>query len=174
VTIVTFPVPPNPFPWKPLVWGQIEMFGHKFFQTLPSEIGVIVLLGDPDPEVGTLVARGFGNAPRGVVNVSPHCSYPTAPAGPGEPSGVTGSNSIAMTPWNDVGAVPANNTGNESTLYVILVNEGKKSGRKAKFDFSAAGSSLFVLACPMTDQDQLSPPLYGGLSAKIKLSANIP
>jgi hypothetical protein len=170
VAIVTFPMPPQPFPWKPLVWGQIEMQGTKWFQSLPDKIGIIVLLGDSDPEVGTLVGRGFGNAPRGVVTVMPHCSYPQHPAGPGEPAGVAGSSSIAMTPWNDVGAVPANSTGSASTLYVVLVNEGKATGSNARFDFSAAGSSLFVLACPMTDQDQLSPPLYGGLSTRMTLT----
>lgn len=170
VTIVTFPIPPNPFPWKPLVWGQIEMYGTQWFEILPSDIGVIVLLGDSDPEVGTLVARGFGNAPSGVVTVMPHCSYPQYPAGPGEPSGVDGSSGISMTPWNSVGAVSANSTGNESTLYVVLVNEGKATGINSTFDFNAAGSSLFVLACPMTAQDQLSPPLYGGLSTRTKLS----
>ncbi|HEY2012797.1 MAG TPA: hypothetical protein VGH38_04815, partial [Bryobacteraceae bacterium] len=125
VVIVTFPVPAAPFPWKPLVWGQIEMQGTKWFEFLPDEIGILVLLGDPDPEVGTPVARGFGNAARGVVSVIPHCSYPLYPEGPSGPPAPAGSNSIAMTPWNDVGAVPANNTGNESTLYVVLVNEGK-------------------------------------------------
>lgn len=173
VTIVTFPVPPCSFPWKPLVWGQIEMYGTKWFQFLPSDIGVIILLGDPDPEVGTLVARGFGNAPRGVVTVIPHCSYPQHPAGPGEPAGDPGSDSFAMTPWNSVGAVPENHTGSQGTLYVVLVNEGKAQGSSARFDFSAAGSSLFVMACPMTEQDQLSPPLYGGLSTQIKLSGLI-
>lgn len=380
VTVLTFPVPPCPFPFKPLVFGQIEMFSHKIFERLPSEIGVMVLLGDPDPEVGTLVARGFGNAARGVVVVMPHCSYPQNPTGSsvvwdstgttgipnashtggtpvtythhvssaadvtvelgisfvgtgsnpwsffaptsvtfgshpmnfkgfcgnnnvtnatgfvalysysgiglqgaqtvsvtapttgfwwaqsvaytgvanvssihtnfgnstnpttgaitsapgdmvvsilGEPGKVcsaptqtqrflqsgttnyesgciqdapgaatvtsamtaatglwaaaavnlspdtTGPDSIAMTPWNDVAAIAANNTGGESTLYVILVNEGKKAGLRAKYDFDVAGSGLFVLACPMTDQDQLSPPLYGGLSTTIKLTGLI-
>lgn len=170
VTIVTFPVPPCSFPWKPLVWGQIEMYGTQWFEFLPSDIGVIILLGDPDPEVGTLVARGFGNAPRGVVTVIPHCSYPQYPAGPGEPEGDVNSSSLAMTPWNTVGAVPENHTGAQGTLYVILVNEGKAEGSSTRFDFTAAGSSLFVLACPMTEQSQLSPPLYGGLSTKIRLS----
>lgn len=173
VAIANFSIPPCPFPWKPLVWGQIEMYGtstNTWFVTPPSQIGIIVLLGDPDPEVGTLIARGFGNAPRGVVTVFPHCSYPQHPAGPGEPAGVAGSDSLAMTPWNDLGAVSANNTGNESTIYVILVNEGKKYGQRVRFDFEAAGSSLFVMACPMTDQDQLSPPLYGGLTTRTKLA----
>lgn len=170
VTIVTFPVPPCPFPWKPLVWGQIEMQGTSWFEFLPDQIGVIVLLGDSDPEVGTLVGRGFGNAPRGVVTVMPHCSYPQHPAGPGEPAGVAGSESIAMTPWNDVGAVPADHTGADGTLFVVLVNEGKAIGINSSYDFTAAGSSLFILACPMTAQDQLSPPLYAGFSVRAKLT----
>jgi hypothetical protein len=170
VVIATFRLPALPFDWKPLVWGQIEMYGKLWYQILPSDIGILVLLGDADPEVGTLVGRGFGNAARGVVSIMPHCSYPQAPAGPGEPSGVPGSTSIAMTPWNDVAKVSANNTGAESTLYVILVNEGKRWGIETRYDFHVSGSSVFVLACPMTDQDQLSPPLYAGLAVRIKLS----
>lgn len=170
VTIVTFPIPPCPFPWKPLVWGQIEMQGTKWFESLPDEIGILVLLGDPDPEVGTPIGRGFGNAPRGVVTVIPHCSYPLQPEGPDGPSAPAGSNSIAMTPWNAVGAVEANHTGNEGTLYVVLVNEGKATGKRSQFDFNAAGSSLFIMACPMTAQNQLSPPQYGGLSVRTKLT----
>lgn len=173
VTILTFPVPPAPFDWKPLVFGQIEMYGHTLFERIPSEIGVMVLLGDPDPEVGTLVARGFGNAARGVVSVFPHCSYPASPAGPDDDAGVTGSDSLVMQPWNDVGKVSANNSGNASTLYMILVNEGKKFGIKAKYDFNVVGSGLFVLACPMTTQEQLSPPLYAGMSARLKMTAII-
>jgi hypothetical protein len=149
------------------------MFGTHWFERLPDHIGVIVLLGDSDPEVGTLIGRGYGNAPRGVVTVMPHCSYPQYPAGPGEPAGVAGSSSIAMTPWNSVGAVPANHTGQQGTVFVVLVNEGKKHGIRSIFDFSAAGSSLFILACPMTAQDELSPPLYGGLSAKVTLTGLI-
>lgn len=170
VTIVTFPVPPCPFDWKPLVWGQIEMHGGTWFQSLPDEIGILVLLGDPDPEVGTPIARGFGNAPRGVVTIIPHCSYPVYPEGPDGPKAPDGSNSIAMTPWNDVGKVEANNSGNESTLYVVLVNEGKAVGRRSRFDFNAHGSSLFVLACPMTAQNQLSPPQYGNFASRTKLT----
>lgn len=170
VSIVTFQIPPQPFPWKPLVWGQIEMWGTVWYEFLPDHIGVIIVLGDPDPAVGTLVARGYGNAPRGVVTVMPHCSYPEDPGGPGEPSGVPNSDQIAMTPWNDVGAVPANHTGQEGTIHCILVNEGKRFGFNTSYDFSAAGSSLFVLVCPMTAEDQLSPPMYGGLAARTKLS----
>jgi hypothetical protein len=173
VSIVTFPVPPMPFPWKPLVFGQIEMQGSTWWQSLPDKIGVIILLGDSDPEVGTLVGRGFGNAPRGVVTVMPHCSYPQHPAGPGEPAGVTGSDSLAMTPWNDIGAVSENHTGAEGTLYVVLVNEGKAVGNNSRFNFNAAGSSLFVLVCPMTSQDQLAPPQYAGFTTQVKLTALI-
>jgi hypothetical protein len=75
-----------------------------------------------------------------------------------------------MTPWNDVGAVPANHTGQEGTLNCILVNEGKQYGYNTTFDFNAAGSSLFVLVCPMTAEDELSPPMYGGLAARMKLT----
>ena len=170
VVITSFAVPPNPFPWKPLVWGQIEMYATSWFESLPTAVGCIVLLGDPDPEVGTLVGRGYGNAARGVVTIFPHCSYPQHPFGPGEPAGVAGSDSIAMTPWNDVGKVDANHTGQDGTLYVVIVNEGKLWGFNALYDFNAAGSSLFILACPMTSQDELSAPQYGGLTARLRLT----
>lgn len=173
VVIVTFPIPPCPFNWKPLVWGQIEMQGTKHYRALPDEIGVLVLLGDPDPEVGTPIARGFGNAPRGVVTVMPHCSYPLHPEGPSGPAAPDGSDGIAMTPWNTVGQVNANNTGNESTIYVVLVNEGKATGRRARFNFNTEGSSLFILACPMTAQSQLSPPQYGSFETRLKLTGLI-
>jgi hypothetical protein len=175
--IVTFPIPPNPFPWKPLVFGQIEMQGSGtqwgwWSVALPDQIGVIVILGDPDPEVGTLVGRGFGNAAGGIVTIVPHCSVPDSPLGQFG-AHRAGLDSIAMTPWNTVGEVPANHTGHQGTLYVLLVNEGKQYGQSATFDFNVRGSSLFVLACPMTSQQQMYPPLYGGLNARVKLSATI-
>lgn len=146
VTVATFSVPPNPFPWKPLVFGQIEMFGIELAAD-PLLIGAEVLLGDPTS--GTLVARGFGNSLGGVVTLVPHCSTP-------------GSPTTQMTPTNSVGLVAANA---EAVLYVNLINDGIV----ALFDFQAAGAELFVMACAVTPQTPL--PVPGALRTKVTLSA---
>ena len=72
VTIATFAVPPNPWAWKPLVWGQIEM-AIDWQLSLSPLIGIEVMLGHPTTGGGgTLVARGFGNSVGGVVTIIPH------------------------------------------------------------------------------------------------------
>jgi hypothetical protein len=151
VTIASFAVPPNPFPWKPLVWGQVEMFEVELSLS-PLMIGVEVLLGDPN--TGTLVARGFGNSLGGVVTIIPHTSSPTSPT-------------TAMTPSNGVGLVEANHGGPAGTLYVNLVNDGLA----ALFDFNATGAQLFVMACPATEPTPT--PIVGALSTKVSLSAGV-
>lgn len=146
VTIATFSVPPNPFPWKPCVWGQIEMFGIELALD-PLLIGAEVMLGDPT--TGTLVARGFGNSLGGVVTLVPHCSTPSSP-------------SAQMTPGNATALVPANTT---ATLYVNLVNDGIA----ALFDFNATNGQLFVMATAVSEQ--LPTVVPGGLGTKVTLSA---
>jgi hypothetical protein len=150
VTIASFTVPGNPWPWKPIVMGQIEMFEAELSLN-PLQIGVEVLLGDP--ETGTLVARGFGNSLGGVVTLMPHTSSP-------------GSPETAMTPWNSVGLVDANVSGPAATLYVNLVNDGFA----AIFDFNTNGAQLFVMACPATTEVQLGRQIYGSLTTKVTLS----
>ena len=152
VTVATFAVPPNSFAWKPLVWGQIEM-AYNFELSLSPLVGIEVLLGSPNPAVGTLVARGFGNSPGGVVTIIPHTSTPATPT-------------VAMTPSNATALVGANHTGAAGTLYVNLVNDGLF----AIFDFQAStGAQLFVLACPAV---QLTPtPICGSITTKVRLSA---
>ena len=151
-TVASFAVPPNPWSWKPLVWGQIEVTGIELSSN-PNLIGVEVLLGDPNN--GTLVATGFGNAFGGVVTIVPQTSSTSSP-------------NTAMTPSNSTALVNANHTGNAGTLYVNLVNEGLA----AVFDYASANSQLFVLACPVTTEGAVNAGIYGSLSTRVTLSAS--
>jgi hypothetical protein len=151
-TIATFPVPANPWSWKPLVWGQIELHGVEL-STTPLLIGVEVLLGDPNN--GQLVATGFGNGFGGVVTIMPQTSTGTA-------------SNTSMTPSNSTAMVNANHTGNDGTLYVNLVNQGVA----AIYDYSSTNSQLFVLACPAATEGAVQSAIYGSLSMKVTLSAS--
>jgi hypothetical protein len=153
-TVCTFAVPPNPWAWKPLVWGQIDVHGVQLAVN-PLLIGVEVLLGDPD--TGTLVARGFGNPLGGVVTLVPQTSSTNSSSS---------STNSAMTPSNATALVPANHTGNQGTLYVRLINDGLA----AVYDYNSANSQLFVLACPVSTE-QPGTALYGSLTPKVTLSA---
>lgn len=158
-TICTFSVPTQEFDWKPLVWGQIQMFEIGVFGDAADAflIGVEVFLGSPDPSVGTLVARGFGNDASGTVTIMPHTSSP-------------GSNaSVAMNPWNSVGLVPAGHGGGAGTLYVNVVNDGLAT----IYDYTPSTAQLFVLACPATAQADLQQKVYGALTPKVTLTAQI-
>lgn len=148
-TIGTFSVPPNPWPWKPVVFGQIAVSGIELSSS-PLKIGVEVLLGNPT--TGTLVARGFGNSIGGIVTLVPHTSSP-------------GSPTTAMTPSNGVAEVVANHGGTAGTLYVNLVNDGLLEFA----DFNAANSQLFVMACPMSTEGSIFA--VGALRTKVTLSA---
>lgn len=150
-TVATFPITANPWPWKPLVWGQIEVTGLEISAT-PLLVGVEVLLGDPSS--GTLVATGHGNAFGGVVTILPQTSS-------------TSSTNTAMTPTNSTALVPANHTGNAGTLYVNLVNDGMA----AVYDYNAANSQLFVMVCPIGTEGAVNAGMYGSLSAKVTLEA---
>jgi hypothetical protein len=155
--VCTYAVPANPWPWKPLVWGQIEVSGLELSLS-PLLIGVEVLLGDPN--TGTLVAAGYGNAVGGVVSILPQTSSSAAA------SGATSSNT-AMTPTNSTALVPANHTGNVGTLYVNLVNQGLA----ATFEYDNTNSQLFVLACPVSTEGAVNAGIFGSLSTKVTLSA---
>ena len=152
-TVCTFAVPPNPWAWKPLVWGQIDVHGLELSLT-PLLIGVEVLLGDPNN--GTLVARGFGNAQGGIVTLVPQTSSTSS----------TAPNNASMTPSNSTALVPANHTGTQGTLYVRLVNDGIA----AVFNYNSTNSQLFVMACPVSTE-QATAALYGSMSSSATLSA---
>lgn len=153
--VCTYAIPKNPWPWKPLVWGQIELSGLEL-STTPNLIGVEVLLGDPS--TGTLVAAGYGNASGGVVSILPQTSSASS-------TGSTSANT-AMTPTNSTALVPANHTANAGTLYVNLVNQGLA----AIFDYNSTNSQLFVMACPVSTEGAVNASIYGSLSTKITLS----
>jgi hypothetical protein len=150
-TVAAFPVPQNPWPWKPLVWGQIEVTGINVGLS-PILVGVEVLLGDPNN--GQLVATGFGNAFGGVVTILPQTSS-------------AASASTAMTPSNATALVPANHTGNTGTLYVNLVNEGMA----AVYEYNSANSQLFVMACPIGTEGAVQSGIYGQFHTKVTLEA---
>lgn len=154
-TIAQFAVPANAWPWKPVVFGQIQMFEIELSLN-PLSIGIEVLLGSPDSRVGTLVARGFGNTTGGVVTIFPHTSSPSAP-------------DAAMTPWNTVGLVPASHGGPDATLYVNVINDGIA----AVYNYNPQGAELFVMACPATTQAQLGQVVYGSLPLKVTLAGRI-
>lgn len=157
-TVCTFPVPANPFPWKPLVWGHIQLAGGTGVAFGNNLVGVEVLLGDPT--TGQLVAAGYGNALGATVTVTPQTSLPATS------TDTTGS-STAMTPGNSVALVPANHTGNQGTLYVNLVTKGMAS----KIKFSPDNNQLFLLACPVTSVGAITTAINGPLSTTTGLTA---
>jgi hypothetical protein len=129
--IGSFSIPPQPFPWTPIVWGHIGAFGVELSAN-PLMIGCEVLLGNPT--TGAVVGRGFGNT-LGEVNIMPHYSAP----------GFTG---VAITPYNGVAVVPANHTNPaQGTIYVNLFNDGDIG----LYVFSPTDAQLFVMLVPVTD-----------------------
>ena len=106
--IGSFVVPPQPWPWTPIVWGHVGAAGATLSTNLM--IGVQVLLGDP--AVGTQIARGMGST-LGEVNVMPHYS-------------TSEKLSQAITPFNNFAIVPANHTDpSQGTVYINLWNDGQ-------------------------------------------------
>lgn len=129
--IVAFQVPPQPFPWKPLVFGHLRVQGIEL-DADPQIIGAEVRLGAVG--AGTLVARGFGNVTTWTT-IIPHFSTPLAAHD-------------AMTPENETGIVPAYHTGTEGTLYASVYND---TGRAGTYAFHAKNAQLLVLVVPVTD-----------------------
>jgi hypothetical protein len=126
--ICTFDVPPQDFPWKPVVFGQVKIFGASISFT-PLLVGAEVRLGTAD--TGQIISRGFGNS-LGYTTFIPHTSS-------------SADVSSSMTPTNATGLVPANHTGTQGTLYVDLVNQGMAG----VYDFNSADAQLFVAAWPV-------------------------
>ncbi len=128
--IGSFAIPPQPFPWTPIVWGHFGAFGLELSAN-PLQIGCEVLLGDATS--GPVVGRGFGNS-LGEVNVMPHYSTP-------------GNTGKALTPTNDLAVVPANHSNPaEGTLYFNLYNDGDIG----LYIFSPTDAQAFVLVMPVT------------------------
>lgn len=126
--IASFPVPAQPFPWKPYVFGHVRALGFTF-STDPLTIGAEVRLGDPT--AGQVVARGFGNIST-YAHIVPHFSTP-------------GATNAAATPENATGLVPANHTGQAGTLYVRLFNDGSLG----EYTFDKTGAQLSIMAVPV-------------------------
>ena len=103
--IGSFAIPPQPFPWTPVVWGHLgvkgsaltglggilsDIFGGQSSGSSAVLIGCEVLLGNSTN--GTMVGRGFGNV-NAEVNIMPHYSTARAPG-------------MAITPNNDQSCRP--------------------------------------------------------------------
>lgn len=129
--IGSFILPPQPFPWTPIVWGHIGVFGIEISAS-PLLIGCEVLLGNS--ETGERVARGFGN-PMGEVNVMPHYSTPGMP-------------NAALSPLNGRAIVPRNHSNPaDGTIYINLANDGAVG----LYSFNPADAQLFVMVMPVSD-----------------------
>lgn len=123
-----YSIPPQPFPWTPVVWGHIGGTGLSL-STNPFRVGCQAVLGHPT--VGQQVGRGLGNT-MGVVNIMPHYSQPS-------------NSSAAITPKNKMAVVPAYHTGTEGTVYVNLYNDGAEQA----FFFSPRNAQLFIMVVPI-------------------------
>lgn len=152
VTICTFTVPAKPWAWKPVVFGQIQVFEAEL-SLQPLLIGIEVMLGAPSGENATLVARGFGNTLNGCVTIVPHTSSSGSTSKAFTDVTITDTSAApngqlcTLGGFNDVGLVGANAAGTESTLYINLVNDGIV----AIYDYNASQAEVFVLAVPVTE-----------------------
>jgi hypothetical protein len=143
--IGSFPIPPQPFPWTPVVWGHMGAMGIELSLN-PLQIGVEVRLGDPT--AGALVARGFGNT-IGEVNVMPHYSDPN-------------NQGTAITPTNGLAVVPANHSNPaEGTIYFNLYNDGVIG----LYQFSPTDAQGFVMVVPVSEPVTMSTPAIAGPAA---------
>ena len=129
--IGTFAVPPQPFDWKPLVWGHIRAQGidTNLFDGILT-IGAEVTLGDP--LAGQRIGRGFGNIAN-YTTIVPHFSSP-------------GNASRAITPDNEVAIVPAYHTGSQGTVYVSLFNDGAIG----EYSFDKNNAQLLIMVVPVS------------------------
>jgi len=131
--IGSFVIPPQPWPWTPVVWGHLGSGGLTLSAT-PLMIGVEVLLGDPTK--GVQISRGFGNT-LGEVNIMSHYSKAK-------------KETEAITPSNRRALVPANHTNPaQGTIYVNLWNDGALG----LYDFDPKNAQVFVMVVPI-----LTPP----------------
>lgn len=141
-TVCTFPVPPQPFAWVPIVFGEVTVEGISLSLT-PLLAQGQVALGSPN---GQLVATGAGTS-LGTITMWPDLG------------------AVAANPSNGIGVVPANHSGNEGTLYFSLVNEGLID----LFEFNAGhNAQLSVLVVPV--YDVLSVGVYATTNVKVQMS----
>lgn len=121
-------IPPQEFDWVPYVQGHLRAVGVEA-DSDPLILGCEVRLGHPT--TGQLVARGFGNSSTWTTLV-PHASMP-------------GSPNTAITPDNNVAVVQAGATGQDTTLYVSLFNDGITG----VYIFNKKNAQLSVLCIPV-------------------------
>ena len=130
--IGTIVIPPQEFNWVPMVQGHIRAIGIEA-DADPFILGCEVLLGHPTS--GTLVGRGFGN-PSTWTTIVPHFSRPSA-------------QTDAVTPTNGRGVVQAGATGQATTLYINLRNDGLTGF----YSFDKKDAQLSVLCIPVSGFD---------------------
>lgn len=129
--IVAFQVPPQPFDWKPIVFGHLRVQGVEL-DSDPSILSAEVRLGNV--AAGELVARGYGNGTTWTT-IIPHFSTTT-------------TSHDAITPENATALVPAYHSGTEGTLYASVYND---SGVAGAYNFNSKNAQLVVMVVPVTD-----------------------
>ena len=132
--ICAYQIPPQPFDWKPIVFGQVRVVGVEL-DSDPLIIGCEVRIGNPS--AGTLVGRGFGNVTTWTT-IIPHFSTPT-------------SSSDAITPENATALVPAYHSGSEGTVYASVYND---SGFGGAYNFSNTHAQLVIMVVPVSGYQQ--------------------
>jgi hypothetical protein len=152
--IGTFTIPPQPFPWTPVVWGHMRVGGFQL-NLDPFVLGCEVRLGNQ--QAGILVARGFGST-FGAIHISPHYSTPSAP-------------SAAISPFNGRAVVPANHSNPaQGTLYINLSNDGVVGA----YNFNNENAQLFVMVVPISDGSDLTRDFSGEQLQSITPTVNRP
>lgn len=144
--IGSFTLPAMPFRYTPIVWGHLGS-GGLHLSANPLMIGCEVWLGDPD--TGTLISRGLGNA-LGEVNIMPHYSSPSFPA-----RNISATNHIALV-----------EAGVSATLNFDLWNEGQLGF----YLFDPTNAQLMILVQPMERGVTIAPfdnTAFGGGSLLI-------
>lgn len=136
VLIGSYAIPPQPFPWTPIVWGHMRISGLSL-SLKPLEVGCEVTLGSGG--AAKLVGRGLGST-FGQVNVMPHYSKPSRPGD-------------SITPTNGRAVVPANHSNPaQGTLYINMWNDSPI----AVYDFDPENAQLFILVVPIEDGSDLT------------------
>jgi hypothetical protein len=100
--IGSFSLPPQPFPWTPIVWGHLSAGGLSLGSD-PLMIGCQVLLDNQTG--GQQVGRGLGTE-LGEINIVPHYSTPTNPN-----ANITPNNGMAV-----IAATPSGTAASGSTI----------------------------------------------------------
>lgn len=120
-TVCTYAVPPQPYPWVPIVFGSLTVSGAYIAQN-PLLVGAHIMVGDPIN--GTLLADGRSQS-GGTIIITP------------------GTGNTAYEPTTII--VPANHVGSQGTIYVVLDNDGLGG----VYDFNSAGAQLFIMVLPV-------------------------